>query len=130
MRVNEVGDAIREGRAAKANRERQLRAVVDHRAESMTDHVGPGDTLLVDGEPVDAGRVIVLRDQAQMRPAVAEPPLRTPFVSQPVSDRGSARARQAVRKRTWCDRPHPYSRVEVFNLSRQRLRVASGSFHE
>ena len=53
-----------EGRAAKANRERQLRAVVDHRAESMTDHVGPGDTLLVDGEPVDAGRVIVLRDRA------------------------------------------------------------------
>ena len=28
-----------------------------------------------------------------MRPAVAEPPLRTPFVSQPVSDRGNARAR-------------------------------------
>jgi hypothetical protein len=38
--------------------------VVDDRAESMTDHVGPGDTLLVDGEPVDAGRVIVLRDRA------------------------------------------------------------------
>ena len=30
----------------------------------MTDHVGPGDTLLVDGEPVDAGRVIVLRERA------------------------------------------------------------------
>ena len=28
-----------------------------------------------------------------MRPAVADPPLRTPFVSQPVSDRGNARAR-------------------------------------
>ena len=28
-----------------------------------------------------------------MRPEVAEPPLRTPFVSQPVSDRGNARAR-------------------------------------
>ena len=63
-KVDEVGDAIREGRAAKANRERQLLAVVDHRAESMTDHVGPKDTLLVDGEPVDAGRVIVLRDRA------------------------------------------------------------------
>lgn len=63
-KVDEVGDAIREGRAAKANRERQLRAVVDHRAESMTDHVGPKDTLLVDGEPVDAGRVVVLRDRA------------------------------------------------------------------
>ena len=59
---DEVGDAIREGRA-KGERERQLRAVVDHRAESMTEHVGPGDTLLVDDEPVDAGRVIVLRDR-------------------------------------------------------------------
>jgi len=63
-KVDEVGDAIREGRAAKANRERQLRAVIDDRAESMTDHVGPGDTVLVDGEPVDAGRVILLRDRA------------------------------------------------------------------
>ena len=63
-KVDEVGDAIREGRAAKVNRERQLRAVIDHRAESMTDHVGPGDTVLVDGEPVDAGRVILLRDRA------------------------------------------------------------------
>lgn len=62
-KVDEVGDAIREGRVAKANRERQLRAVVDNRVESMSDHVGPGDTLLVDGEPVDAGRVIVLRDR-------------------------------------------------------------------
>lgn len=63
-KVDEVGDAIREGRVAKATREWQLRAVVDHRAESLADHVGPGDTLLVDGEPVDAGRVIVLRDRA------------------------------------------------------------------
>ncbi len=66
-KVDEVGDAIREGRAAKANRERQLRAVVDNRVDPMTDHVGPGDTVLVDGEPIDAGRVIVLRDRERER---------------------------------------------------------------
>ena len=33
-------------------------------------------------------------------------------------------------KRTWCDSPHPDTRIDVFNLSGQRQCVASWSLHE
>lgn len=65
-RVDAVGDAVREGRAAKHNRESELRARLERRVETLDEHLAPGDTLLVDGEPVDTARVIVLRaDRAE-----------------------------------------------------------------
>ncbi|MGA1345503.1 MAG: hypothetical protein ACO35E_05965 [Ilumatobacteraceae bacterium] len=67
-RVDSVGDAVREGRAAKRNRESELRARLDRRVETLDEHLGPGDTLLVDGEPVDTARVIVLRGEGTRHP--------------------------------------------------------------
>ena len=57
----DVGAAVREGRDAMRTRERELRARRDGRIETLDDQLGPDDQLLVDGEPVDTGRVIVLR---------------------------------------------------------------------
>ena len=57
----DVGDAVREGREAMHTRERELRARRDGRIDSLEDHLGPDDQLLVDGQPVETGRVIVLR---------------------------------------------------------------------
>jgi hypothetical protein len=58
---HDVGDAVREGRDAMRARERELRASRDGRVETLDDQLGPDDQLLVDGQPVDTGRVIVLR---------------------------------------------------------------------
>lgn len=58
-----VVDAVREGRAAMHEREDELKARRDARAVSIDDHLEPGDQLLVDGRPVDSGRVIVLKQQ-------------------------------------------------------------------
>ncbi len=58
-----LADAIREGRVAMRVREDELKARRDARVESLDDHLDPGDRLLVDGQPVDAGRVIVLKQQ-------------------------------------------------------------------
>lgn len=66
-RIDSVGDAVREGRTAKHNRELELRARLDRRVDTLDEHLGPGDTLLVDGEPVDTARVIVLRGDATER---------------------------------------------------------------
>jgi hypothetical protein len=54
-------DAVREGRHAMRSREDELKARRDGRIETLDQHVGPDDTVLVDGRPVDTGRVIVLR---------------------------------------------------------------------
>lgn len=56
-----VVDAVREGRAAGKAREHELRARRDHVVEPIDDRLGPDDQLLVDGQPVDSGRVIVLK---------------------------------------------------------------------
>lgn len=56
-----VADAVREGRAAARLRERELRAERDGRLIRLHDHLEPGDEVLVDGEPVESGRVILLR---------------------------------------------------------------------
>jgi hypothetical protein len=58
---HDVGDAVREGRDAMRARERELRASRDGRVETLDDQLGPDDQLLVDGQPVETGRVIVLR---------------------------------------------------------------------
>lgn len=56
-----VADAVREGRSAAQLRERELRAERDGRLVRLHDHLHPEDEVLVDGEPVEPGRVILLR---------------------------------------------------------------------
>ncbi len=56
-----VADAVREGRHAARVRERELIAERDGRLVHLGDHLQPGDELLVDGEPVESGRVILMR---------------------------------------------------------------------
>lgn len=58
-----VVDAVREGRAAMHAREDELKARRDARVASLDDHLDPGDQILVDGRPVETGRVIVLKQQ-------------------------------------------------------------------
>lgn len=56
-------DAVREGRSAMRDREDELKARRDARLHSLDDQLEPGDQLLVDGRPVDSGRVIVLKQK-------------------------------------------------------------------
>jgi hypothetical protein len=42
-------------------REDELKARRDGRLASMADHLGPADQVLVDGRPVEADRVVVMR---------------------------------------------------------------------
>lgn len=58
---NNVAGAVREGRAAMKAREAELRARRDHRVEAIDTRLDPGDQLIVDGQPVDAARVHVLK---------------------------------------------------------------------
>lgn len=60
-----IAEAVREGRQAMINTERELRARRDMTAESIDERLEPGDQLLVDGKPVDTARVIVLRPRTQ-----------------------------------------------------------------
>jgi hypothetical protein len=62
-----VVDAVREGRSAMRAREDELKARRDARVEAIDDHLDPGDQLLVDGRPVDAGRVIVLKQKSKQQ---------------------------------------------------------------
>lgn len=59
--VTDVGDALRDGRDAMRTKEAELRARVEGRAESLDDAIGNDDAVLVDGEPIEPGRVVVLR---------------------------------------------------------------------
>lgn len=59
----QVVDAVREGRQAMMAREDELKARRDARVASLDDHLDPGDQILVDGRPVETGRVIVLKQQ-------------------------------------------------------------------
>ncbi|MEO6653643.1 MAG: hypothetical protein ABIP17_13405 [Ilumatobacteraceae bacterium] len=56
-----LADAASEGRSAMRDREDELKARRDARLQSIDDQLEPGDQLLVDGRPVDSGRVIVLK---------------------------------------------------------------------
>jgi hypothetical protein len=56
-----VADAVREGRQAARVRERELIAERDGRLVRLGDHLQPGDEVLVDGTPVESGRVILMR---------------------------------------------------------------------
>ncbi|MDA2956711.1 MAG: hypothetical protein ACO39Y_06925 [Ilumatobacteraceae bacterium] len=81
--VTDVGDALRDGRDAMRHKEAELRARVEGRAESLDDALGHDDAVLVDGEPIEPGRVVVLR---QIDPG---------FVENPTSD--SSRRRRTRR---------------------------------
>lgn len=63
-RMFDVADAVRDGRRAMIVREAELKARRDGRLVPLDEHVAPGDALLVDGEPVDPGRVILLRQSS------------------------------------------------------------------
>lgn len=60
-RALDLAEAVRDGRQAMRVREAELKARRDGRLVPLDEHVSPGDALLVDGEPVDPGRVILLR---------------------------------------------------------------------
>ena len=59
-----VADALREGRLAMRRHEEEARARQEGRLVSLADHVEPGDQVLVDGQPVASGRVIVMRHRS------------------------------------------------------------------
>ncbi len=56
-----IVDAVRDGRSVMHYREDELKARRDGRLASMADHLGPSDQVLVDGRPVEANRVVVMR---------------------------------------------------------------------
>lgn len=61
--VHRVTDAVKEGVSAARRRERELKAERDGLLVRLTDHLTEGDELLVDGEAVESGRVIVMRQR-------------------------------------------------------------------
>lgn len=60
-----VRDAVSEGVTAARRRERELRAERDGDLVRLGDYLAPGDELLVDGESVEPGRVIVMRRRSR-----------------------------------------------------------------
>ena len=70
-RGHDVIDAVRDGRQAMHAKEMELRARLHGDVISLADEVGVDDQVLVDGRPVEAGQVVVLRtlhDQTQVGP--------------------------------------------------------------
>ena len=55
--------AVRDGRSAMRAKEDELRARRDARLEPVDNRLEPGEQLLVDGHPVESGRVIVLKQR-------------------------------------------------------------------
>lgn len=64
--VDHVVDSVRDGRRAMKAKESELVARREGRAASLAEVLGPGDEVQVDGVPVDAAQVIVLRDPERM----------------------------------------------------------------
>jgi hypothetical protein len=60
--VGHAADAVREGRTAMRAKQAELTARRDGRAASLAEVLGPDDEVQVDGVPVDAAQVVVLRD--------------------------------------------------------------------
>lgn len=56
-------DAVREGRSAMRDKEDELKARRDARVEPLDARLAPDEQVMVDGRPVDAGRVIVLKQK-------------------------------------------------------------------
>jgi hypothetical protein len=61
--AHSIAGAVREGRDAMHAREDELKARRDARVATLDEHLEPGDQLLVDGRPVESGRVIVLKQR-------------------------------------------------------------------
>ena len=60
--AHRVGEAVAEGRRAMRVKEAELRARADGTATmTLADELDPLDVVLVDGEPIEPGKVIVLR---------------------------------------------------------------------
>jgi hypothetical protein len=57
-----VRDAVAEGRQAMKAKEAELRGRRDGRVSTLADELSERDVVFVDGKPVAAGQVIVLRD--------------------------------------------------------------------
>jgi hypothetical protein len=58
-----VIDAVKEGVVTARRRERELVAERDGRLVRLSDHLAPGDELVVDGEVVESARVLLLRQR-------------------------------------------------------------------
>jgi hypothetical protein len=56
-----VVDAVKEGRDTARAREREHRAERDGRLVRLEEYLHPDDEVLVDGRPVESGRVILMR---------------------------------------------------------------------
>ena len=69
--TNRVREAVNEGKRAMRSKEAELRARLDGRASSLADDLDEGDTVLVDGQPVEAGQVIVLKQVRDEHEAAA-----------------------------------------------------------
>lgn len=65
--TNRVKDAIAEGKRAMKAKEAELRARLDGTASTLADDLADGDTVFVDGQPVEPGQVIVLRQVREQR---------------------------------------------------------------
>lgn len=65
--VHRVTDAVKEGVSAARRRERELKAERDGLLVRLSDHLTEGDELLVDGEAIESGRVIVMRQRDPKR---------------------------------------------------------------
>lgn len=75
-RGHRVADAVREGKRAMRAKEMELRARFDGRATNLVDELTDVDTVLVDGRPVEAGQVIVLRQVRDAKNDAASRPKR------------------------------------------------------
>lgn len=65
--THRVKEAISEGRRAMKAKEAELRARMDGHVSTLADDLEEGDTVIVDGQPVEPGQVIVLRQVREQR---------------------------------------------------------------
>jgi len=65
--AHRISDAVKEGVSAARRRERELKAERDGLLVRLSDHLTDGDELLVDGEAVESGRVILMRQRDPQR---------------------------------------------------------------
>ncbi|MEY4339471.1 MAG: hypothetical protein RLZ14_1321 [Actinomycetota bacterium] len=74
--TSRVREAVSEGRRAMKAKEAELRSRLDGGAHSLADDLDDGDTVMVDGVPVEPGQVIVLKQvrDDRSRPNRRRPP--------------------------------------------------------
>ena len=62
-------EAIADGKRAMKAKETELRARLDGSVSTLADDLDEGDAVFVDGQPVEPGQVIVLRQVREQRGA-------------------------------------------------------------